>query len=129
VYFRLLEELAGELRARPELNHKKLSESLMELSKCPVELQVEMNYVFLNKLHTWKMPDMANIDAHALAFSLGVIERFALELIIDVLILLLLEIPITVVSQDELLLCQFMFYFVYIIKPLKYPYPIVFNVN
>jgi hypothetical protein len=83
----------------------------------------------MNKLHTWKIPDMANIDAHALVFSLGVIESFALELIIDVLILLLLEVPITVVSQDELLVCQFMFYFVYIIKPLKYPYPIVFNVN
>lgn len=39
---------------------------------------VETRYLFLNKLHLWKIPDMSNIDAHALIFSLGVIEKFAL---------------------------------------------------
>jgi hypothetical protein len=44
----------------------------------------------MSKIHQWKIPDINNIDEHALVFSLGVIEKFALELIIDVLILLLL---------------------------------------
>ena len=45
----------------------------------------------------------------------------------DVLLLLLLEIPVAIVSRDETLLCKFMFLVTYLFKPLKYPFPIIFN--
>jgi hypothetical protein len=32
----------------------------------------------MNKLYTWKIPDFNNIDAYALIFSIGAIEKFAL---------------------------------------------------
>lgn len=54
-------------------------------------------------------------------------NSYNIELIIDVLLLLMLEIPIAIVSKNESLLQKFMLYFVYIIKPLKYPFPIIFN--
>lgn len=41
-------------------------------------MQVEARYLFMNKLHLWKVPDLNNIDAHALLFSLGAIDKFAL---------------------------------------------------
>jgi hypothetical protein len=40
---------------------------------------------------------------------------------------MLLEIPITIVSENTELLNKFIFYFAYIIKPLKYPFPIICN--
>lgn len=54
-------------------------------------------------------------------------SSYNIELIIDVLLLLMLEIPIAIISKHEDLLQKFMLYFVYIIKPLKYPFPIIFN--
>ena len=60
-----------------------------------------MVYQFLTiKNQVWRIPSSEELDGYALSFSVGVLENFALELVVDVLILLLLEIPITVISID-----------------------------
>ena len=70
-----------------------------------------------------------NIENYILSYSTDLLSTFSLDLVIDVLMLLLLEIPITVISSNQELIAKFMFYFIYIMKPLKYPYPIIFNLT
>ena len=76
---------------------------------------------------SFKLPYLEEMSSITLSYSKDIFKNYATELMIDVLMLLLLEIPITMVSEDPELLAKFMLYFVCLIKPLKYPFPIVFS--
>lgn len=73
----LLEQIIKEVKIKKESDRNRLSEGLLELDKCPVELgRDEIQYVFhflSNKNHVWKMPSLSSVDAYSLSFSVRVL--------------------------------------------------------
>lgn len=92
-----------------------------------IKKPIDSHFNFLNRMKGIHVPE--NIEKYILSYSTDLLSTFSLDLVIDVLMLLLLEIPITIISTSQELVSKFMFYFIYIMKPLKYPYPIIFNLT
>ena len=76
-FFRLLDQIVGEVKLKNEADRNRLSEGLIELEKCAVELgkeETQCMYRFLSRRgQIWRMPSLNAIDSYALSFSVGVL--------------------------------------------------------
>lgn len=98
---------------------------LQSLQCMSFKQKTHISFPFFSKYHTLEVPLRDNYQSLVLCNCKPIFRNYNIELIVDIIMLLLLELPITLYSQDDDLLGKLIHYLVYAIVPLKYPFPVI----
>lgn len=76
---------------------------------------------------TLSIPDRLHVDELAVGYCVAALGSLEIEVITDLLIMMLLEESIHIYSSNVKLLSQLIMVLTFVIRPFKYPFPIIYN--
>lgn len=79
-----------------------------------------------NNLHL-SIPEPPYTDSLTSSYALSSISKIDPNLLVDIILLMLIESSIVIYSKDATLLSQLILLLIQIIRPLRYPHPIIVN--